>query len=102
MNVRPKIPDFFILARRVNTIREQHNVATFVEIPPDRGAGEAEVAYGSSGKMTPADGLAGRRCIPAERKIGITYRLIFAQKLVDQTLWQERIPSLQEIGRAHV
>jgi hypothetical protein len=43
VDVRPKVFNLVILARRMNAIGEQYDVAIFLEIPPNRTAGESQV-----------------------------------------------------------
>ena len=45
MNVRAKLSDLFILARGVDPVGKQDNVAIFFQIPPDRSAGETEMTH---------------------------------------------------------
>src|SRR5207302_6537763 len=101
VDVRPERFDFFVLARRVNAIGQQHDMAILFQIPPDRAPREAQVPDRARRKKTATGGHPGRRRIPSEREGGILERWISGKKLLHHRLRQKVSFALESLAHAH-
>src|SRR5207244_13055413 len=67
VDTRPHLADALVVTLRVDAVGQEDDAHLALEVDPQRGAGEAEVADGGTRHARPRHRAGGRRRVPAAR-----------------------------------
>src|ERR1041385_5944938 len=99
VDMRAKAFDLVVGSRRMHPVRQQNDVTVFLQVPPDRGAGEAQMPDGARREKTAAARILRRRRVPAEREGRARNGFVAREELSDDGRGKQRIPAGQAFAQ---